>query len=138
MIKFKIITSPDLEIQHEHTYNLDTITLGEKRSCNLRILDPQIKNNIIKLSIKDENLIVQNPENDNYYFSNDKKIKGKTKVKREDVLKIGSTEIKIIDFNKSESSKSFFDKYNDRLDSEPDLKELFDSFREELIVLEKK
>lgn len=71
MIYFEIIQSPDSGVKSSFKYLKNEVFLG-KKSKDLHINDPELKNNHISIKIESNNIFVQPQEEIQYYLINKK------------------------------------------------------------------
>ena len=135
MVTFEVRSSPDSERIGNLTLYLETFTLGNSRKSDLMIEDLGISPTHLLFFHNDEGLIIKSVS-DNFYYSNDKKIKGGKLHKIGDSIKIGETSIEIKNLEFKNLSEKFNTIYDKALKEKPELEPLVTQLQKELIYLE--
>lgn len=116
MIIFEITESPDSNVKKQFTFYKNQVYLG-KNSGDLWINDSLILQNNTLLEVINNDLLIHPQRGVEFYLINGKRASVIRKLKRMDVITIGNTSLRIIDFKKSESlnKKQVLDKKLDKL-----------------------
>ncbi|MBK23691.1 MAG: hypothetical protein CME70_06765 [Halobacteriovorax sp.] len=135
MVIFDVISSPDKERIGELSIFLENFTLGSSRKADLLFEDEDISKLHLNFILSESGLLIKSSEND-YYFSNGKKLKGGKIHKIGDEVRVGSSilKIKLLDFK--HLSEKFSDLYKKRLEENPEQEALITQLQKELIHLE--
>lgn len=96
MILFKIIDSPDLLAIGEYNFNLHHITIGRSHGQTLAINDDSLLKKHLTLKTTESKLIINCDED---FLINNKRAKGTLNLKIGDVIKVGQSQIQILNFN---------------------------------------
>ena len=98
MIEIAITSSPDEEVIGTHRYFFENIYLGPYPSCHLVIGDPHLEGLILIFENTEKGVAVSE-RGGNFYLSNGKKISGKRIHKKGDVITLGHTVFKIMEYS---------------------------------------
>lgn len=98
MIQFQITLSPDSDVLGIEQIDKNSVTIGIK-DCDILINDEDIGELIIELKISEENILTATPlTEEKKFWVNNKVYSFEKKINPMDIIKVGSTEIKIISF----------------------------------------
>ncbi len=97
MIEFEIIESPDQNIITTFKFYNNAIYLGSK-SKDLSISDLDLKPLHVLLEVPEKELLIHPMRNVDYFLLNNKRSTSIKRIKKNDLIKIGNTIIKITDF----------------------------------------
>ena len=135
MVTFEISSSPDVERVGETSIFYEHFTLGSARKADIVIEDSALDNIHLSFILNKDGLLV-NSTNENFYFSNGKKLKGGKLHKTGDFIKIGETTLKIKALDFKNLSEGFGELYEKRLQENPELESIITQLQKELIYLE--
>lgn len=94
MIEIKILASPDQEQVGTYKTFKNNISIGRSRSNDLIIMDNDILNNHVYITIQ-ENVVFLKSKNQGQIIIDENKIIGKKKINTSSNIKIGCTEFKL-------------------------------------------
>ena len=119
MITFEITQSPDQNVTRLFTFYKNQVYLGRDRG-DLWINDPLLLSNNSLMEVIENDLLIHPQKGVEFYLINGKRASVIRKLKRMDVITIGNTSIRLIDFSISEtfSKKEALDKKLDTLIAE--------------------
>lgn len=116
MINFEIIESPDNNVKRQFTFHKNQVYIG-KSSGDLWINDPHLLVSNTLLEVIENDLLIHPQKGVEFYLINGKRASVIRKLKRMDVVTIGNTSLRLIDFSKSEilTKKKVLDQKLDKL-----------------------
>lgn len=97
MIEFKVVASPDEDVLNTFKFFQNQVYLG-KTSGNLMIKDSELERTHLMIEVVENELIVHPQKNVSHYLINGKRAATVRKLKAQDVLTLGKTQIKILAF----------------------------------------
>ncbi len=113
MIQFEITQSPDSNAMNLFKFYQNEIYIGRKTG-DLLVSDSGLMNSHLMLEVIAEELLVHPQKTVDYYLINGKRATSIRKLKRLDLLQVGQTILKILDF-KSSPMPSKKDLLNEKL-----------------------
>ncbi len=114
MIHFEIVDSPDPNVKTFFKYFKNEIYLG-KQGQDLSIDDPALMSSHVLIEVPEKDLLIHPQKGVEYYLLNGKRTTSIRKLKLNDIITIGNTVIKIIEFKLTDSpsrKKILTDKLN--------------------------
>jgi len=139
MITIEFQFTSDEDLKGSYTTYKRKITLGHSSRCDLPIEDSQLIDEHLVLQTSKEGLICSSI-GQGKYLVNGKSIVGTLLLKKGDQVSLGSSSFNIVDFQDVEvenTSEFMKDKYKELVTSEPDLADVFDVIKFELIEAER-
>lgn len=97
MIRISIKESPDTDLAPQIEFFQNIVMIGSSHNSHLYIEDPNILNNHVKMILDQKGLWIETI-NTPFFEKNKIKVSGKTLVKKNDNITLGSTQIKIDDY----------------------------------------
>lgn len=132
MIKVLFTQSPDTLVLHEFYFPLNIISFGTALDNNLVINDSALTSKALRLEATKDGLICSNV-NIPYFHSNGKKISGSKLHKKDDLVVIGKTSFKIIDYLFDATYLNNIQKaYIETIRAHPDAKEVLKEIKQEI------
>lgn len=102
MIHLEVIHSPDSDVLFPFEFFQNQIHLG-KKTGNLVIKDSGLLNNHLMIEVVENDLLVHPQKEVEFFLINGKRATNVRKIKSGDVLTIGETQIKILNFKQTET-----------------------------------
>ncbi len=134
MIEIEVIESPDIISIGPRNFFFNTILIG-KDSGDVLINEEQILDPHLTIEIRpDINLSYQSPDVP-FYHLNNKRVSGPQKIKKNDVIKIENSVLKIINltyenYNTQEETDIFNKKLLEVKDKDPELFKVYEIIKE--------
>ena len=130
MITIFVLDSPDLVSLGEHIFPFENVKIGLKLKNSLVIDDKSIKDEVISLSLTKDHLFLNSK---NFIKLNNKKIKGKLRLKIGDKISIGQTTLRIENFDcsKIESNDEYYNALEQLSKEDPDSYAVIEFFENE-------
>jgi len=97
MIKLHVTSGTDPEVNGEKLYYKNALTLGE-RLADIIINEDEFQKGSMQLLIKNSVLYGRGDSRLPHYLLNGKKNTGDSQLKKNDLIQIGSTNIKVVEF----------------------------------------
>lgn len=138
MINLEIIAANDPADIGNYPYEFDSVYIGSSKRADIQIIDYSIPHKFLTIKCIENQLIVQNENHSLYYFVNNKKMSGARKLKRGDVITIGTLQIKILDFKKTEPEENLEQFYHQLEKDSSELVFLLDIIEEKILEIEGK
>jgi hypothetical protein len=101
MIQFEITNSPDDSVKNQYQFFQNTIYIGRK-SGNLQIQDNQLLESHLMIEVLDNDLIIHPQKDVTNYLIDGKRSSSIRKLKKGQTITIGTTTMKILQFEYSE------------------------------------
>lgn len=98
MIHLEIINSPDIDSIGIYKFETNQVTIGNHRTNNLSILDPDIGQKTIKILIKEEKLFIYSSSGHVPILVDQIKFQGSKSINKNNEIIIGKTILKIHHF----------------------------------------
>lgn len=139
MIEIEFEKSPDSEIVGKYlSYKNNLIFGSSAKQCSLIIDDPAIDSQHIALELSSTGLACHNSELGRFFHVNSKKFSGSKNLKAGDIVTIGETTFKIVNFlfQDQESQKLFQENYQKVMQSMPELTGILEKLENELVKLQ--
>ena len=134
MIEFEVLNSPDKEVIGKHQFFIPLIKIGKSPLSNLPVNDSEFPLHGIYLHSSGKDLLIGSLNNLFYHF-NGKKISGKMLIKTKDKIKVGQTEIVLLQYHPASiAQKLKLDINAASFDDSPLWEELFASIEKELLL----
>lgn len=116
MITFEITESPDNNVKRQFTFYKNQVYLG-KSAGDLWINDPLLLSSNTLLEVIGQDLLIHPQRDVEFYLINGKRASVIRKLKRMDVVTIGNTSLRVLDFSNSEvqTKKEVLDRKLDKL-----------------------
>ncbi len=141
MIEFEITKASHSDYLGRYQIFFDDYTLGTHPNSDFRLNDPTISHSMLIFSLKEEGLSIGIHPSSEFYLSNGKKFSGKKFHRPNEIIQIGETEIKILQFKSTIPNFDMLKIQKDFLDKNiniPEVKETLDNLRNEFLYLENK
>lgn len=140
MINFEILNSSDTEFNGTYLNHFDSFLVGSSHRADIVIEDPSINPLHLSLEVKEETIICRSYEKEFSFLVNNKKYSGTKVLKCQDVLSIGETSIRILNFALSENTEdlSIEEHYASSIEKVPQLEQIILQLEKEIIRLEQK
>lgn len=140
MIKLEIAKSNDQYAIGFYHYEFDQVHIGRSKKNDLIFNDQELPLRYIFLSIINDvhgqYLVARSVGDQSYFFLNGKKVKGSLRLRSQDLISFGKHEIKILDFQKTETETDLSNKMERFLEKNTDLKFVLDFIEEKIIQSE--
>lgn len=135
MIKFEIIDSENKDLTGEYTFYKNLIYLGKNHQCEVYLPEANIIDNHIFIEVVESKLIVQLHPDVEYILVNNKRTIKYKHLRIGDLIQIGSTKLKILEFLFEEKpilKQVLAQKIQSLKDDNPQLKDVVKLIRNEL------
>jgi hypothetical protein len=139
MIKIEFLNSPDESVIGEYLTFKDRLLIGTSKYNDIVIDDSNLNAVHFFVKLNRTALLCGNNQSIDHYHSNGKKISGKKSHKKNDVISIGKTEFKILDFEfevQHEYKDQLKENYTLAIQENPEYKHLLTNIQNELVKLE--
>lgn len=135
MVLFEVQSSSDEERVGEITIYYETFTLGRSLATELVFDDTSLENIHLVFIHKADGLFIKSQEN-SFYHSNGKKVKGAKLHRVGDTIKIGTTVLQIKNLDFKNLSEDFASIYKKRIQLSPEQESLIVQLQKEILFLE--
>ena len=137
MIEFQVLNSPDKDAVGTFLFFFEKFTLGRDSKSQFTIDDKQICPAALSFECVESGLFLNN-KNQEYFWINGKKVSGKILMKPGDILSLGATEIKLLNYSYQDVLKAFnlYDKVEETEAAHPELEPVLRAIEDELLYLE--
>jgi hypothetical protein len=137
MISIEILNCDNDLLLGVHTFYFDEIVLGSSKTCNIIIADKSIQKKHLHIEVNDSNAFCSTIQSGVYYFCNGKKFSGKKMYRQSDVISIGTTSFRVIDFKKTTIQDIDISKqYTNAITHFPPAEKVLAEIEKEFIALE--
>lgn len=138
MIELNIHSPTDQDISGPYLSFADMLILGRGSSADLIISDPEIDSHELRFEIVEQSLRAI-PFEGRIFWHNGKKTVSARNIKMGDTLRLGKTEIKIMNFILTPQNKNAHENLEERfvkvISADPIKRDLLDSLKQELQTL---
>ncbi len=123
MIKIECLSSPDLNATGIYDFGQNMIYIG-RTNTDITLIDLAWPQNAMVLEVIDEQFFVHPQKDLEFFLVNGKRCTGVKKIKRNDLITLGETVFKLVDFSEShfKSKKQILDEKLGQLVSSNDPK----------------
>lgn len=136
MIKFEITQSSDTLALGLYEYLFDQVFIGRSKKCDLIFIEKEFPLRYLTITANENALIIQSDAGAPPYFINGKKTNGAFKLKKNDLVILGSHQLKILDFKKTNLPTDLSPFYEKVPNASEKVKEALSFLEEKLIDLE--
>ena len=139
MINIEIINSPDKNFEGTYLSQFDHFLIGSSQRADIVIEDKDIDPLHITLEVKDNALICRSFKKDLSFLVNKKKYTGTKVIKPQDIITIGETEFKILNFIAMENTdeNSIEELYASAIEKIPELEPVIFQLEREILILDR-
>lgn len=133
MIKIEVTKSESRDELGLYPYKFDEIIVGPHYHCDLVLSDTGKNKDTVKLFVFENHLMLETTVVDQFIILNGKKMSGRLKLLPNDRFNLGSTELKVIGFEKNTNPDDFpYEKYEKILLNDGPQKDLVIAIENEL------